>query len=87
MESNFDLALELLGVGMLTVFFILFIVVFLGNMIIQFVNRYIPQVQTIPTTPSSSRSSTIDPNKMAAIVAAVQIVTDGKGKVVNVEKI
>lgn len=85
MESNFDLALELLGVGMITVFFILFIVVFLGNVIIQFVNRFIPEIKTIPAVVTPN-SSTIDPKKMAAIVAAVQIVSEGKGKVVNVEK-
>ena len=86
MESNFDLALQLLGVGMLTVFFILFIVVFLGNIIIQFVNRFIPQAEIVTAQPKTTTSA-IDQKKMAAIVAAVQIVTEGKGKVVNVEKI
>lgn len=83
--DNFDVALQLLGIGMLTVFTILFLVVFLGNLIIRFVNRFIPEIQKVSAN-SPSTSSGIDSNKMAAIVAAVQIVTSGKGKVVNVEK-
>ena len=86
MNSNFDLALQLLGVGMLTVFLILFLVVFLGNIIIRFVNRFVPQAQTVAPAPAVIPSA-VDPKKMAAIVATVQIVTGGKGKVVNVEKI
>lgn len=83
--DNFDVALQLLGIGMLTVFTILFLVVLLGNLIIRFVNRFIPELQIVSKT-IPSKSVSIDPKKMAAIVAAVQIVTSGKGKVVNVEK-
>lgn len=83
--ENFDLALQLLGIGMLTVFTILFLVVFLGNLIIRFVNRYIPVTETVSKI-ASSNSSSIDSKKIAAIVSAVQIVTSGKGKVVNIEK-
>ncbi|MDA3929344.1 MAG: OadG family protein [Prolixibacteraceae bacterium] len=83
MNGNFEIALQLLGIGMLTVFLILFLVVFLGNIIIRFVNRFIPPVET-----KTSRTNVVQPaistGKMAAIVAAVQAVTEGKGKVVNV---
>lgn len=85
MNGNFEIALELLGIGMLTVFLILFIVVFLGNIIIQVVNRFMPAQQKL--VPAKAKSSAIDPGKMAAIVAAVQAVTNGKGRVENVERI
>lgn len=86
MNANFELALQLLGIGMITVFLILFLVVFIGNMIIKFVNRFLPQVEIKATKPRATTSE-ISAGKMAAIVAAVQTVTEGKGKVVKIEKI
>lgn len=85
--SNFEIALQLLGIGMITVFAILFLVVFIGNTIIKVVNRYMPEVEKtntakLQTTPSLA----IDSRKVSAIVAAVQSVTQGKGKVVKIEK-
>ncbi|MFA9390948.1 MAG: OadG family protein [Prolixibacteraceae bacterium] len=87
MNSNFEIALELLGIGMITVFLILFLVVFLGNVIIQFVNRFLPEAQSVIIPKSQVSASEIGAGKMAAIVAAVQAVTDGKGKVVKIEKV
>ena len=86
MNSNFEIALQLLGIGMITVFLILFLVVFLGNAIIRFVNRYIPQTQPLSSKQSIQKQE-ISAGKMAAIVAAVQTVTEGKGRVVKIEKI
>lgn len=85
MNSNFDIALQLLGIGMLTVFIILFMVVLLGNLIIRFVNRFVPETtQQLSNTATSS--GMVDAKKMAAIVAAVNMVSKGKGRVVKVEK-
>ncbi|MGF7139638.1 OadG family protein [Roseimarinus sediminis] len=85
MNSNFDIALQLLGIGMLTVFIILFMVVLLGNLIIRFVNRFVPETaQQLSITKSSA--GMVDAKKMAAIVAAVNMVSKGKGRVVKVEK-
>lgn len=86
MNDNFEIALQLLGIGMLTVFMILFIVVFLGNAIIRFVNRFLPPAQS-KLAVAKPATTGIHPGKMAAIVAAVQAVTEGKGKVVKVEKL
>jgi oxaloacetate decarboxylase gamma subunit len=85
MNEKFQIALQLLGVGMTTVFAILFLVVFIGNMIIRFVNRYVGE-ELVSVPQKKEAQSVIDPQKMAAIVSAVQIVTEGKGKVVKVEK-
>jgi oxaloacetate decarboxylase gamma subunit len=83
MGETFEFAIELLGVGMVTVFIILFLVVLVGNLIIAFVNRFFPESIVAKTTPSNRSIST---SKTAAIVAAVNIVTSGQGRVVNIEK-
>ncbi len=83
--SNIETALQLMGIGMVTVFIILILVVLLGNAIILIVNRIMPQVEVLKPT-SGNASSGIGANKVAAIVAAVKQVTNGKGNVVNIEK-
>jgi len=87
MENSLSSAFQLLWIGMLTVFSILFFVVFIGNILIKIVNRYMPD-QVKPVSKTSLQPATvIDSQKMAAIISTVSIVTNGKGKVVNVEKI
>jgi len=73
-------------VGMITVFTALIFVVLSGNGIILFVNKFLPEEQKIVQKPRTQASSSFDSKKMAAIVAAVDIATQGKGKVVSVEK-
>jgi len=85
MSENFEIALQLLGVGMVTVFAILFLVVFIGDAIVLFVNRFIgEEKKEMPIV--LEEKSAIDPKKSAAIESAIQIVTQGKGKVVKIEK-
>jgi len=83
MEGDFSTALILLAVGMITVFAVLFLVVLLGNILIRIVNRFhkdIPQViNEVPTT--------VGAGKLAAIVAAVEVVTSGRGQVTSIEKL
>ncbi|MBN2635837.1 MAG: OadG family protein [Prolixibacteraceae bacterium] len=78
-------ALKLLLTGMSTVFFILIMVVLLGNLIIIVTNKF--TVTTIPT-PVQSKTNTneIEPAKLAAIVSAVDITTKGRGKVSSIER-
>jgi len=82
METNLELGLSMLLVGMTTVFFILFFVVAGGNILIRFTNRYYTPVQE--AIAKSEQSG--DKRKMAAIVAAVDVVTGGKGKVASIRK-
>lgn len=84
--NNFGLALELMGVGMITVFIILSLVVIVGNLIIRFVNRFMPEEIASVVTGVNNRTGDINSKKMAAIVSAVNIVTRGKGKVTKIEK-
>lgn len=79
--------LQLLAAGMITVFAILFVVVGIGNALIAFVNKFIPEEEKSEAAAKTNRQTTsIDPKKVAAISSAVSIVTQGKGKVVNIEK-
>ena len=85
MSENFELALQLLGIGMVTVFTILVLVILIGNIIIKFVNRFIPEAPKVVSSRGRS-SGGISSGKMAAIVAAVQMATNGKGSVTSIEK-
>ncbi|HET6556691.1 MAG TPA: OadG family protein [Prolixibacteraceae bacterium] len=85
--SEMEVALELLGVGMVTVFIILSLVVLIGNLIIRFVNKYMAEDIKPPTIKSGTSSVEINSKKLAAIVSAVNIVTNGAGRVTDVKKI
>ncbi|MGD9931939.1 MAG: OadG family protein [Mangrovibacterium sp.] len=85
--NELGIAFEMMGVGMITVFVILSLVVLLGNLIIRFVNKYIPEVVTQKVQPATVKSGGINPQKMAAIVSAVKTVTGGKGHVSKIEKL
>lgn len=74
MESDFSTAFSLLAIGMITVFVVLALVVLTGNLLIRFVNRI------------SSEEDTISPSKVAAITAAVDAFTQGKGRITKIEK-
>ena len=85
-------ALELLIVGMLSVFFILGIVVGLGRLLVFIVNKYSPEVK--PTTRMANRnispqsmSQSISGSKMAVLSAVVDLVTESKGVLKSVEKL
>lgn len=79
--ENLETALLLMVVGMATVFAILLIVIYLGKLLISLVNKYAPEEQ-LPAT-----IFPIPGNIVAAITAAVNVVTQGKGKVAKIEKI
>ncbi len=83
MSENLNTALTLMGIGMLTVFLVLILVVVVGKALIWFVNSYVPEV----ANELSIKTGTIDPNKLAAITSAVEIVTKGRGYIKQIEKI
>jgi oxaloacetate decarboxylase (Na+ extruding) subunit gamma len=84
MESNLNNALLLLVIGMCTVFFILFIVVTGGKVLINIVNKIKVDTQDLPF--AKINTDTIHPSKVAAIHAAVQLLTNGKAKVDKIDK-
>ncbi|MDR2815455.1 MAG: OadG family protein [Proteiniphilum sp.] len=86
--DNLNTALGLLVVGMVTVFIILCLVVVIGNLVIRLTNRFIPE--TVPAGGKSgdggSAGKKAHPQKLAAIIAAVDVATQGKGSVESIEK-
>jgi len=84
--SEMGVALELLGVGLITVFVILALVVVLGTLIIRFVNKFFgEEIKHLPKS-SGSAIVAIGSKKLAVIVSAVSTITKGTGRVTNVEK-
>jgi oxaloacetate decarboxylase gamma subunit len=84
MSEDFNTALSLLGVGMITVFIVLLFVVILGNLLKSFVNKFVPENTT--SAPKKPERNNISPVKVAAIKSAIEQLTGGKGEVINIEK-
>ena len=84
--ENLNIALLLMIVGMATVFAILLIVIYLGKGLIALVNKYAPE-EVVPAKQEANAPAAVPGNIMAAISAAVTVVTQGKGKVAKVEKL
>ncbi len=93
MDQELARALLILGVGMITVFFILGLVVLSGKLLIRIVNRFFPPasikspLNEVTNTRPSQTSRQQNKKQLAAIVAAVDILTAGKGKIKNIEKV
>ena len=85
--ENLETAFLLMVVGMATVFVILLIVIYLGKLLIYLVNKYAPEEVVSVKQTSSQAPVPIPGNILAAITAAVNVVTQGKGKVTKVEKL
>lgn len=84
--ENLNTALLLMIVGMATVFAILLIVIYLGKALIALVNKYAPE-EILPAKSKANSPVSIPGNILAAISAAVTVVTQGKGRVEKIEKI
>ena len=79
--ENLNIALLLMVVGMATVF-----AIYLGKCLIALVNKYAPE-EVVPAKAAANGPAPVPGNILAAISAAVTVVTQGKGKVAKVEKI
>ncbi|MBQ0048284.1 MAG: OadG family protein [Prevotellaceae bacterium] len=82
-------ALQLMAVGMLTVFCILIIVILLGTLLIKLVNKYAPEeVQAKkPVAAANNAVAAIDATTKAVIDATVAQITGGKGRVAKITKL
>ncbi|MBN1382904.1 MAG: OadG family protein [Deltaproteobacteria bacterium] len=85
MNGDIYTGLMLLSIGITTVFGILTLIVLFGNLLIHLVNKYIPEMQ-ISTTSAIGIEEPINKDKIAAIVAAVEAITGGKGRAVSIRK-
>lgn len=82
--ENLNEALGLLAVGMMMVFFILFLVVVVGNVVITLTNRFVPASEKPGEGGAGMNSS--HPKKLAVIAAVVDVITQGKGRVDSIQK-
>lgn len=85
MSEAFSTAIMLLAVGMITVFTILALIVVFGNFLISLVNKYFPETK-VTTIVQKATDAAIDSSKMAAIISAVDVITEGKAKVTSITK-
>jgi len=84
MTENIEIAIQLLIVGMISVFIILGIVTGLARLLIELVNRY------GPVTPGKKvwhEGRTASQKHIAVITAVVESVTSGKGSVHSIKKL
>lgn len=87
MESNISAALELLLIGMITVFVVLLLVVATGNLLIRLVNRLSGEEKP-PAPPSQGRPTVgdTDPKTIAALTAAVAAATQNQGHIESIKR-
>ena len=83
MSEELRLGLSLMAIGMATVFAILFLVVIGAKLLIRWTNYYYPEASIT----STQGSKFDDSSKLAVIVAAVNILTGGRGNVESVRKV
>ena len=83
--ENIELGLLLMVVGMVTVFVILLIVIWLIQRLISSVNKVAPE--EAPKKKVATTGASTDAGAMDAIKADVDILTAGKGQVIKVEKL
>lgn len=86
--ENLGIGLELLVVGMIAVFIILYLVILLGKGLIVFANKF-PEAQVAPVNRSVSAApvNQVNDKTKAAIEAAVSQLTGGKGYVSKITKL
>lgn len=85
--GSLETGFMLLAIGMSTVFFILLLIIFLGEKMILLINHFVPEtVITLSKSADNASRGTQDAGKIAAISAAIHVVTKGKGKVVEIHK-
>jgi oxaloacetate decarboxylase gamma subunit len=81
MTTSIANALTLMVIGMITVFVVLFLVYLTGRLLIQLVNRWTPEKPD-----SSDPVQHISNDKIAAITAAIEAVTQGQASITNIQK-
>ncbi|MCB0835826.1 MAG: OadG family protein [Bacteroidia bacterium] len=92
MSETFTTAFLILFVGMITIFLVLSLVVLSGNVLIRIVNAFHQEEKVVPNkairrSSVSSEKHGMEEEKLAAIIGAVEILTQGKGKIISIEKI
>lgn len=85
--DNFWESLTLMGVGIATVFAVLLLIIFLGNLLVSFINKYMPEEEAKPSAQAAQPAAAVDPNVAMAINLAINKLTAGKSKAEKIERI
>lgn len=85
--ENLGIGLELMIVGMTTVFLILLVVIYGGKLLIRVVNRIAPEEVQKARQTVATQSGNADPAAMAVLGEVVKQLTGGKGRITSVKKI
>ena len=81
-------ALQLMAIGMVTVFCILLIVIFLGTVLIKLVNKFAPEeVVAKKIAPAANAVQQVDATVKAVIDAPIAQITGGKGHATKITKL
>ncbi len=81
--ENMGIGLELMGIGMVTVFVILLIVIFGSRLLITIINRIAPEESKTEKAAAADDTAAVKP----VLDAAVAQLTGGKGHIVKITKI
>lgn len=84
--ENLGSGLQLMVIGMITVFVILYVVIYFGKLLIFLVNKFAPEEVTKKEIASPTKVP-VDAKTISIIQSAVNALTGGKGKVMKVEKL
>lgn len=84
--ENIYLALQLMVVGMATVFLILYIIIGLGKLLVNYTNANAKETPPV-SKPQSAQVPEADATTQAVIQLAVKEITGGKGHVTQIKKI
>ena len=84
--GNLGFGLELMVVGMLTVFVILLVVIWGGKLLIAVVNKVAPE-EVVPAKKRAKPADAVDASTMAILQEVVSKITGGKGQVASARKI
>lgn len=82
MSEEFQKALVLLVIGMITVITILLLVVLSASLLIKLVNKFGPE----PQIKQKKKAGKIDSKKLAVLAAVVEHITEGKGVITDIKK-
>lgn len=85
--DNFFMALQLMGIGLATVFSVLLLIIFLGNVLIKLINKYAPEEEAHKSNAFSAAPNPVDANVAQAISMAISKITNGKSKADKIERI
>lgn len=83
--ENLGIGLQLMIVGMCTVFVILLIVIYGGKLLINLVNMVAPEEVTAAKKKVETQS--VDPTTMAVLQEVVKQLTGGKGRVESAKRV